>query len=52
VLNGPGSNAYEALMVLGGLLGFAIGLLFGYAQQSEWPSILWHAASLPTSRAC
>lgn len=31
-------------MALGGLLGFGIGLVLGYAQQSEWPSILWRAA--------
>lgn len=32
------------LMILGGLLGFGIGLIFGWIQESSWPSILWRAS--------
>lgn len=31
-------------MLIGGLIGFAIGLLFGWAQRAGWPQILWHSA--------
>jgi hypothetical protein len=31
------------LLLIGGALGFAIGLLFSWMQQSSWPSSLWHA---------
>jgi ABC-type sulfate/molybdate transport systems ATPase subunit len=34
----------KALMALGGLMGFLIGVGFGLAQQSEWPAVLWRAA--------
>jgi len=30
-------------MILGGVLGFAMGLLFSWAQQGTWPASLWHA---------
>ena len=31
-------------MIIGGLLGFLIGLAVGLARQNGWPSILWHAS--------
>jgi hypothetical protein len=31
-------------MITGGLVGFLIGLIFGLAEQSAWPSILWRAS--------
>lgn len=34
----------RALLVMGGLLGFGIGLLFSWAQASAWPACLWHGA--------
>jgi protein-S-isoprenylcysteine O-methyltransferase Ste14 len=34
----------KLIMVLGGLIGFSIGLGFGWAQRSPWPSIVWRAA--------
>jgi hypothetical protein len=30
------------LLLIGGALGFAIGLAFSWLQQSSWPSSLWH----------
>jgi hypothetical protein len=33
----------KALLLFGGLLGFGIGLVFSWAQESPWPSCLWHA---------
>ena len=34
----------KKLMMLGGLLGFSIGLVFGLAYGSSWPSIIWRAS--------
>lgn len=34
----------KPLMILGGLLGFGIGVSVGLVQQSDWPSILWRSA--------
>jgi hypothetical protein len=34
----------KLIMVLGGLIGFAIGFGFSWAQGSPWPSVLWRAA--------
>jgi hypothetical protein len=34
----------KLLMVLGGLIGFAIGSGFSWAQGSPWPSVVWRAA--------
>jgi hypothetical protein len=31
------------LLLIGGAMGFAIGLLFSWLEQSSWPSSLWHA---------
>ncbi len=31
------------LLLIGGAIGFAIGLVFSWLQQSSWPSSLWHA---------
>jgi hypothetical protein len=33
----------KALLLIGGLLGFGIGLTFSWVQESAWPSCLWHA---------
>jgi hypothetical protein len=33
----------KALLLIGGILGFGIGLIFSWAQESAWPSCLWHA---------
>jgi hypothetical protein len=34
----------KLIMVLGGLLGFAIGFGFSWAQGSAWPTVVWRAA--------
>jgi hypothetical protein len=34
----------KLIMVLGGAIGFSIGLGFSWAQGSPWPSVLWRAA--------
>jgi hypothetical protein len=33
----------KSLLLIGGLLGFGIGLLFSWAGESPWPASLWHA---------
>jgi hypothetical protein len=33
----------KPLLLIGGLLGFGVGLLFSWVQQGPWPSSLWHA---------
>jgi hypothetical protein len=33
----------KLLLLVGGLLGFSIGLLFSWAEQSPGPTCLWHA---------
>jgi protein-S-isoprenylcysteine O-methyltransferase Ste14 len=33
----------KLIMVLGGLIGFAIGFGFSWAQGSPWPSVVWRA---------
>ena len=33
----------KLIMILGGLIGFAIGFGFSWAQGSPWPSVLWRA---------
>ncbi len=35
----------KSMMILGGLLGFLIGLGFGLAQESAWPAVLWRASA-------
>jgi hypothetical protein len=30
-------------MLLGGLLGFGLGLVFSLARENSWPTTLWHA---------
>jgi hypothetical protein len=32
-------------MILGGLIGFLIGITFGLAQGSAWPAVLWRSAA-------
>jgi len=41
---------YEVIMVLGGLIGFAIGFGFSWAQGSPWPSVLWRACDCGSAR--
>jgi hypothetical protein len=33
----------KSLLLIGGLLGFSIGLVFSWVQECSWPSTLWHA---------
>ena len=33
----------KLLLLIGGLLGFGIGFLFSWVQDSSWPCCLWHA---------
>jgi hypothetical protein len=33
----------RALLIIGGILGFGIGLIFNWSGQSSWPSTLWRA---------
>jgi len=33
----------KSLLLVGGLLGFGIGMLFSWAGESPWPACLWHA---------
>lgn len=32
-------------MLMGGLIGFLIGVSFGLAQGSQWPAVLWRASA-------
>ena len=34
----------KLIMVFGGVIGFAIGVSFSWAQGSSWPSLLWRSA--------
>lgn len=34
----------KMLMILGGLLGFGIGISLGLVRQSDWTSMLWRSA--------
>jgi len=34
----------KKLMIMGGFLGFLIGISVGLAQNSSWPSILWRSS--------
>jgi hypothetical protein len=34
----------KLLMVVGGGLGFVIGLGFGLAQQTQWPTVVWRSS--------
>jgi hypothetical protein len=33
------------LVVVGALIGLSIGLLFGFADQDQWPSAIWRASA-------
>ena len=33
----------KSLLLIGGLLGFGIGLFFSWLQENAWPTTLWHA---------
>ncbi len=35
----------KSLMILGALIGFSIGLLFGLADNGQWPAALWRASA-------
>jgi hypothetical protein len=35
----------KSLMILGALIGFSIGLLFGLADNGQWPGALWRASA-------
>ena len=35
----------KSLMILGGLIGLGIGLLFGLADNGQWPAALWRACA-------
>ena len=35
----------RSLLLLGAIIGFIIGLLFGLADNGVWPSALWRASS-------
>ncbi len=34
----------KLLLLIGGLSGFGIGLIFSLLQENSWPSALWHAS--------
>ena len=34
----------KILMILGGMIGFSIGLMFGRLQDCAWPAVLWRAS--------
>ena len=34
----------KKFMITGGLLGFLIGLISAWAQQADWPALIWRAA--------
>lgn len=38
------SLTMKMLMILGGFLGFGIGISLGLARQSDWASMLWRSA--------
>lgn len=35
----------KTLMILGALIGFGIGLLFGMADHGQWPASFWRASA-------
>lgn len=37
-------RSMKLLMIVGGLMGFLIGLLFGLAQHSQWPTVVWRSS--------
>ena len=41
----------KALMILGALIGFLIGLGFGLAGRSPWPDALWRACAAALAAA-
>jgi hypothetical protein len=34
----------KKLMVMGAMIGFGIGIIFGVLQECSWPSILWRGS--------
>jgi hypothetical protein len=45
LLNTGGTKKMKSLMILGALIGFSIGLLFGLADHGLWPAALWRASA-------
>ncbi len=39
------AKTMKPLMILGALIGFGIGILFGLAEHGAWPSALWRASA-------
>ena len=35
----------KMLMVIGAMIGFALGMALGFAGRAEWPTMLWHASA-------
>jgi hypothetical protein len=35
----------KTLMLIGAMIGFALGIALGFAGQAEWPTMLWHACA-------
>ena len=33
------------LMLIGAMIGFALGMALGFAGRAEWPTMLWHASA-------
>ena len=34
----------KQLLLIGGLMGFVMGLLLSWGEESPWPACLWHAS--------
>src|SRR4051794_14761473 len=45
LLNAKNEIFMKRLMIIGGFLGFFIGIAFGSAQQSAWPAVIWRASA-------
>lgn len=33
------------IIIIGGITGFGIGMLFGWATQSPWPAVMWRSCA-------
>lgn len=42
----------KLLMILGGMIGFLIGISFGLVQESSWPSVFWRASIATYASGC
>lgn len=45
LLKAKNENDMKRLMIIGGFLGFLIGIAFGSAEQSAWPAAIWRASA-------